>query len=74
MFTIFFTDAPVENYTLARRSSTETFARFFKLMLGQGIYLPPSQFESVFVSLAHSEEDLQKTVEAIRTAFRKLRL
>ncbi len=72
MFTIFFTASKVEDYLTAKTSDTVTFARFFTLMLEQGIYLPPSQFEAVFVSLTHSQEDLEKTVEAAQIAFREI--
>lgn len=72
MFTVFFTSSPVEDYGTAKRSDTEAFARYFILMLEEGIYLPPSQFEAVFVSLAHSQEDLERTLTAARNAFRKM--
>jgi glutamate-1-semialdehyde 2,1-aminomutase len=73
MFTVFFTPVPVEDYETAKKSDAGAFVRYFVLMLEQGIYLPPSQFEAVFVSLAHSQEDLERTVEASRNAFKKLR-
>jgi glutamate-1-semialdehyde 2,1-aminomutase len=68
MFTIFFTTQPVRNYADAKASDTRRFARFFWSMLRQGIYLPPSQFEACFVSLALDEAMLEKTVQAARTA------
>jgi len=52
----------------ARRSDSEAFAAYFHQMLQRGIYLPPSQFEAMFVSLAHSEADIDQTVEAAREA------
>jgi glutamate-1-semialdehyde 2,1-aminomutase len=73
MFTVFFTSAPVEDYQTAKTSDTEAFSRYFNLMLEQAIYLAPSQFEAVFVSLAHSQEDLERTVAAAQTAFRQMR-
>jgi glutamate-1-semialdehyde 2,1-aminomutase len=73
MFTVFFTAPPVKDYERAKKSDTEAFARYFVLMLDQGIYLPPSQFEAAFISLAHSHEDLERTVAAARTAFKKMR-
>ncbi len=73
MFTVFFTSDPVEDYGTAKNSNTEAFARYFVLMLEQGIYLPPSQFEAVFLSLAHSQEDLERTVAAARTTFEEMR-
>ena len=71
MFTFFFTDQPVTDYESAKRSDTARFGSFFRAMLERGIYLPPSQFEAAFVSAAHSEEDIAKTVMAAREAFRE---
>ena len=68
MFTLFFTDCPVTDYESAKRSDTARFSGFFHAMLERGIYLPPSQFEAVFVSAAHSEEDIERTAAAIRDA------
>jgi glutamate-1-semialdehyde 2,1-aminomutase len=70
MFTFFFTDQPVTDYESAKRSDTARFGRFFRLMLERGIYLAPSQFEAAFLSAAHSEEDIDRTVEAARECFR----
>jgi glutamate-1-semialdehyde 2,1-aminomutase len=69
MLTWFFTDGPVTDYESAKRSDTERFARFFHWMLERGFYLPPSQFESVFVSAAHSDDEISRTVEAARNFF-----
>jgi glutamate-1-semialdehyde 2,1-aminomutase len=66
MFTFFFTDRPVTDWESARRCDTTAFARFFHWMLDRGIYLAPSQFEAGFVSAAHSEEDIRRTVDAAR--------
>jgi len=66
MFTIFFTDKEVRDFSSAGRSDTGKFARFFREMIGQGIYPPPSPFEAWFTSAAHSEEDIERTVEACR--------
>lgn len=66
MFTLFFTDQPVRSYDDAKRSDTGRFARFFHGMLARGIYLPPSQFEAAFLSAAHSDEDIEKTLGAAR--------
>ena len=68
MFGFFFSDKPVKNYQDALNTDTEMFISFFKSMLEQGIYLPPSQFESLFVSTFHSDEDLEKTSLAFRKA------
>jgi glutamate-1-semialdehyde 2,1-aminomutase len=69
MFTFFFTDRPVTDYESAKRSDTARFGRFFRLMLERGIYLAPSQFEAAFLSAVHSEEDIDRTVEAARECF-----
>jgi glutamate-1-semialdehyde 2,1-aminomutase len=69
MFTFFFTDGPVTDWESAKRSDTARFGRFFRAMLDRGIYLAPSQFESAFLSAAHSEEDIAKTLSAAREAF-----
>lgn len=68
MFTLFFTSAPVTDWSSAKQADTQRFGRFFHAMLERGIYLAPSQFEAGFVSAAHSEEDIQVTIEAAREA------
>lgn len=72
MMTLFFTDGPVTNYSQARASDAERFARFHRAMLAEGIYLPPSQFEAWFIGVAHAESDLKRTIEAVRTALETL--
>jgi glutamate-1-semialdehyde 2,1-aminomutase len=69
MFTWFFAPGPVTDWTSAAKSDTEAFGRFFRAMLENGIYLPPSQFEAAFLSTAHTERDVQQTVTAARHAF-----
>ncbi|MGI8996713.1 MAG: glutamate-1-semialdehyde 2,1-aminomutase [Pyrinomonadaceae bacterium] len=69
MWTTFFTDAPVTDWTSAARSSRETYAKFFHAMLAAGVYLAPSQFEAGFISLAHTDKLLERTIEAARKAF-----
>jgi glutamate-1-semialdehyde 2,1-aminomutase len=69
MFTFFFTDGPVTDYESAKRSDTARFGRFFRAMLERGIYLAPSQFEAAFVSAAHTDEDIERTIAAAREAF-----
>jgi glutamate-1-semialdehyde 2,1-aminomutase len=64
MFTLFFTPEEVTNFASASRSDTERFARFFQGMLGEGISLAPAQFEAGFVSFAHTDEDISRTLEA----------
>ncbi|QEH36071.1 Glutamate-1-semialdehyde 2,1-aminomutase [Aquisphaera giovannonii] len=68
MLTLFFHDGPVRNYDDARRSDTALFARFFWEMLARGVYLPCSQFEAAFVSAAHTEADIDHTIDAAREA------
>lgn len=69
MFTWFFTDGPVTDWTSAEKSDTKAFGRFFRAMLENGIYLPPSQFEAAFLGAAHSEKEVQQTVAAAKQAF-----
>ncbi len=69
MFTWFFTRGPVTDWNSAAKSDTEAFGRFFRAMLENGIYLPPSQFEAAFLSAVHTESDVQKTVAAAKQAF-----
>jgi len=64
MSSMFFTSQEVTDYESAMTSDTERYAGYFKAMLDQGIYLAPSQFEACFVSLAHSDEDIERTIEA----------
>jgi glutamate-1-semialdehyde 2,1-aminomutase len=69
MFTFFFTPGPVTDWESAKVSDTARFGRFFRAMLERGIYLAPSQFEAAFLSAAHSEEDVTRTIEAAREAW-----
>lgn len=64
MFTAFFAYKPVRDYQTARAADGELYARFFRGMLQRGVLLPPSPFESAFLSTAHTEEDIARTVEA----------
>lgn len=73
MFTFFFNPDPVVDYESAKRSDARTFGRFFWEMLARGVYLPCSQFEAAFVSAAHTEDDIDRTIEAAREAFQALR-
>ena len=69
MMTWFFTSQSVTDYASAKRSDTARFARFFHAMLERGIYLPPSQFEAMFVSAVHTPADIELTVQAARESF-----
>lgn len=65
IMTVFFTDARVTDYDTAQTSDTRAYARYFKYLQGNGIYTAPSQFEAMFVSYAHSDEDIEKTCKII---------
>lgn len=69
IMTIFFRDAPVQNLDHAQASNAEAFKGFFHRMLGAGVFLPPSPLEAAFVSLAHSEDDVDEIIEAARRSF-----
>ncbi|MGO9482154.1 MAG: glutamate-1-semialdehyde 2,1-aminomutase [Candidatus Kryptoniota bacterium] len=64
MFTLFFANEAVRDFNSALRSDTKKFAKYFNEMLKRGVYLPPSQFEAAFISTAHTEKDIEKTVAA----------
>jgi len=72
LLSCFFTGQAVRDFSTAVTSDTGRYKIFFQSMLQQGIYLPPSQFEAWFISAAHSEEDINKTVEAGEQALRTL--
>lgn len=72
MSCIFFTDKEVTDYQSAKTSDTEKYATYFKKMLEQGIYLAPSQFEAAFISLSHTNEDIEKTISAGKAAFKEI--
>jgi glutamate-1-semialdehyde 2,1-aminomutase len=71
MITVFFCAGPVVDYASAKKSDTRRFGRFFHAMLERGVYLPPAQFEAAFVSLAHTEGDVDATAGAAAEAFRE---
>ncbi|OAO78979.1 Glutamate-1-semialdehyde aminotransferase [Anoxybacillus flavithermus] len=71
--TVYFSTEKVENYEQAERTDGEMFAKFFKLMLHQGINLAPSKYEAWFITLAHTEEDIEYTVKAVEHAFKSLK-
>jgi glutamate-1-semialdehyde 2,1-aminomutase len=69
MWTWFFTLGPVTNYEQAARSDTRRFAAFHRAMIEAGVWLPPSQFEAAFMSTAHTDADIEQTIDAARKAF-----
>jgi glutamate-1-semialdehyde 2,1-aminomutase len=70
LLTVFFSEEPVRDYEAAKACDTDRYAAFCRAMLDRGVYLPPSQFEAWFPSLAHTEADVERTLEAAREAFR----
>jgi glutamate-1-semialdehyde 2,1-aminomutase len=70
MFTGFFCPGPVTDYASAKKADTQVYARFFHAMLDRGVYTAPSQFESGFVSLAHTPADIDATIDAATEAFK----
>jgi glutamate-1-semialdehyde 2,1-aminomutase len=72
MMTLFFTEREVKYYDDAVSSDTKLFANYFQEMLIQGIYLPPAQFEAFFISTAHSDDDIKKTIEIQLEVFQKI--
>jgi glutamate-1-semialdehyde 2,1-aminomutase len=70
VFTVFFTSSQVRDFQSAKTSDTARYAKFFHAMLENGVYFPPSQFETCFVSLAHSMKDVHETIQAAREAFK----
>jgi glutamate-1-semialdehyde 2,1-aminomutase len=72
MFTWFFSDTPVNDWTTASKADAKRFGKFHRAMLESGIYLPPSQFEAAFLSVAHSEADIDRTVATASSALKSL--
>jgi glutamate-1-semialdehyde 2,1-aminomutase len=70
--TVYFTTETVKNYEQAENTDGELFARFFKLMLHQGVNLAPSKYEAWFLTTAHTEQDIAETLEAVEKAFKQL--
>jgi glutamate-1-semialdehyde 2,1-aminomutase len=68
MLCLFFAEPPVRNYDDAKRSDTKRYAAFFHGLLRRGVYFPPSQFETFFVSLAHNDANVEATLRAAREA------
>ena len=73
MFTWFFQKGPVTDWDSASKSNTEAFGKFFRAMLDNGVYLPPSQYEAAFLGATHSEEDVQRTIAVAKQAFAGMR-
>ena len=72
MYQIFFTTKPVTDYVCAKQSDTQMFTVYFHELLRQGVFIPPSQFETCFLSTAHLEDDLKHTISAFDKALSKV--
>jgi glutamate-1-semialdehyde 2,1-aminomutase len=68
MVTLFFTRGPVTDYASAKTSDTAKFGAFFRAMRERGVFMPPAQYEAMFVSLAHTEEDVDAVIAAARAS------
>jgi glutamate-1-semialdehyde 2,1-aminomutase len=73
LLTLFFAPETVRNYAEAKKSDTSRFAEFFNQMLQRGVFIPPSQFEALFVSSAHSDADIDRTIAAARDSLAAIR-
>lgn len=73
-FTVYFTDQPVVDYEGAQRSNSEQFAQFFRLLLAEGIYIAPSKYEAWFLTIAHTDDDIDKTIRAVEHAFKQMHI
>ncbi|MEN2765717.1 glutamate-1-semialdehyde 2,1-aminomutase [Ornithinibacillus xuwenensis] len=72
MVGVFFAEEPVTNFATASQSNLDYFKQYYRAMAEEGVFLPPSQFEGLFLSTAHTEEDIDNTIEAARKAFSKI--
>ena len=70
MMTLFFNPRPVNSWETVAKSDREGFTRFFHNMLDKGVYLLPSPFEALFVSLVHTKADIERTIEAVRNSLK----
>ncbi len=72
MWTVFFTEGPVTDFESANKSNRDKFAKFFHIMLAEGVYLPPSQLEAAFFSAAHAKKDILQLIERADRALKKV--
>ncbi|WP_010099016.1 glutamate-1-semialdehyde 2,1-aminomutase [Ornithinibacillus scapharcae] len=73
MVGVFFAEKPVTSFAVASTSNLEHFNQYYRVMIEEGVFLPPSQFEGLFLSTAHTEEDIELTIQAARKAFSTLK-
>jgi len=74
MFGVFFTNERVTNFEKAKTSNLEMFRSYYQKMAARGVFLPPSQFEGLFLSIAHTDEDIERTIEAVELTFKELQV
>jgi len=74
MLTLFFTQNEIRNYDDSKSSDLNRFSKLFQALLEQGVFIPPSQFESWFVSAAHTLKDMDQTIDSLATAFQKVNI
>ncbi|RDW19322.1 glutamate-1-semialdehyde-2,1-aminomutase [Oceanobacillus arenosus] len=72
MVGVFFTNEKVINFETAKSANLDYFSQYYRAMIEEGVFLPPSQFEGLFLSTAHTDEDIERTIAAVRTAFSKI--
>lgn len=72
LLTIFFGDGEIRNYGDAKKADVKKFAAFFQAMLARGVFLPPSQYEALFISAAHTDADIERTIQAARESLREI--
>jgi glutamate-1-semialdehyde 2,1-aminomutase len=73
MFQVFFTDKPVKDYGSAKKADAKKFKKLFAALLKNGIFVAPSQFETVFLSAVHTTDDLHKTIEAYEKSLKAVK-
>ncbi|WP_417006662.1 glutamate-1-semialdehyde 2,1-aminomutase [Aquibacillus salsiterrae] len=73
MVGFFFNEQEVTNYEIASKSNLDYFSSYYRTMIDEGVFLPPSQFEGIFLSTAHTDEDIEQTIQAVQKAFSKLK-
>ena len=72
MMTLFFTSGPVRNFEEAKKSDTNLYGKFFHALVAEGVYIAPSAYEAMFVSTAHTSEDICNAIRAIESAMKKI--
>lgn len=72
MVGVFFTNDPVVNFDTAKTANLDYFSQYYRAMIDEGVFLPPSQFEGLFLSTAHTDDDIERTIQAIRNAFSQI--